>query len=55
MQESILVYPQRPTEPSSSGSCTETHPKYGAFKIQDFLAFNAKPLYDQGKREKSSF
>lgn len=48
-------YPWRPIKPRSPGSCTKTHPKYGTFKIQDFLAFNAKPLCDQGKREKSSF
>lgn len=40
-------YPQGPIKPRFSGSHTETHPKNGTLKIQDFLAFNKKPLYDQ--------
>lgn len=47
MQESPPVYPWRHSKPRSSGSHTETHPKHGTFKIQDFLPFNKKPLYEQ--------
>lgn len=37
----------RPTKPRSSRSNTEMQPKHSSFKIQDFLAFSKKPLYDK--------
>jgi len=38
---------RRPTTLKSFRSNTEMQPKHGTFKIQDFLAFSKKPLYDK--------